>query len=119
MMIDFCVFPNHLVTLMPDYLWYISVQPLGTGRMRATWGLAVPPEVLADIAPASRAVWLAEFRQYLQVANNEDKALVEALHIGSRSPLLPQGAYHPIERNLWQFMRYLAQRCAGVEQQAG
>jgi phenylpropionate dioxygenase-like ring-hydroxylating dioxygenase large terminal subunit len=119
MMIDFCVFPNHLVTLMPDYLWYISVQPLGTGRMRATWGLAVPPEVLADIAPASRAVWLAEFRQYLQVANHEDKALVEALHIGSRSPLLPQGAYHPIERNLWQFMRYLAQRCAVVEQQAG
>ena len=30
MMVDFCVFPNHLVTLMPDYLWYITVQPLGS-----------------------------------------------------------------------------------------
>ena len=24
-MVDFCVFPNHLVTLMPDYLWWVSV----------------------------------------------------------------------------------------------
>ncbi len=36
MMIDFCAFPNHLVTLMPDYLWYISVQPKGTDQMLAT-----------------------------------------------------------------------------------
>jgi len=113
MMTDFCVFPNHLVTLMPDYLWYISVQPLGTDRMRATWGLAVPPEVLADIAGADRDRYIAKFREYLTVANDEDKALVEALHRGSSSPYLPRGTYHPIERNLWQFMRYLARRCGG------
>jgi choline monooxygenase len=111
MMIDFCVFPNHLVTLMPDYLWYISVQPLGTGRMRATWGLAVPPEVLADIETQDRDAFVAEFRHYLEVANDEDKALVEALHRGSSSPYLSRGTYHPIERNLWQFTRYLAHRC--------
>jgi len=111
MMIDFCVFPNHLITLMPDYLWYISVQPLGTDRMRATWGLAVPPEVIAEVSDADREAYVAEFRRYLIVANDEDKALVEALHRGSSSPLLPQGTYHPIERNLWQFMRYLAGRC--------
>jgi len=111
MMTDFCVFPNHLVTLMPDYLWYISVQPLGTGRMRATWGFAVPPEVLDDVDEEGRDAYVAEFKRYLLVANDEDKALVEALHRGSGSALLPRGTYHPIERNLWQFMRYLARRC--------
>ena len=111
MMIDFCIFPNHLITLMPDYLWYISVQPVGTSRMRATWGLAVPPEVIADIKDEDREAYVAGFRRYLLVANDEDKALVQALHRGSSSPLLPQGTYHPIERNLWQFMRYLALRC--------
>ena len=111
MMTDFCVFPNHLVTLMPDYLWYISVQPLGVDRMRATWGFAVPPEVLADVAEAEFDRYVEEFRRYLLVANDEDKALVEALHRGSRSPRLPAGTYHPIERNLWQFTRYLARRC--------
>ncbi len=111
MMIDFCVFPNHLVTLMPDYLWYISVQPDGSDAMRATWGVAVPPEVLADVPDEQRAAWVAEFRQYMNTANEEDKALVEALHRGSASPLLPPGTYHPIERNLWQFNRYLADAC--------
>lgn len=111
MMVDFCVFPCHLVTLMPDYLWYISVQPCGTGQMRATWGVAVPPEVLADIPDAVYAKWLAEFRSYMDVANGEDKPLVEALHLGTASPILPQGTLHPIERNVWQFTRYLARVC--------
>ena len=111
MMVDFCVFPSHLVTVMPDYLWYISVQPAGTDKMLATWGLAVPPEVLADVEEADYDDWLEQFRDYMIVANDEDKVLVEALHRGSASPRLPDGTYHPIERNPWQFMRYLAGIC--------
>ena len=114
MMVDFCVFPNHLVTLMPDYLWYISVQPLGVDRMRATWSVAVPPEVLADVDDDAYDDWLSKFKHYIDVANGEDKTLVEALHRGSASTLLPDGTYHPIERNLWQFTRYLARVCGAV-----
>lgn len=110
-MVDFCVFPAHLVTLMPDYLWYISVQPVGTDRMCALWGVAVPPEILAEVPDAGYATWLADFRAYMDVANGEDKPLVEALHAGTASPLLPTGTLHPIERNLWQFTRYLARVC--------
>ena len=112
MMIDFCVFPCHLVTLMPDYLWWISVQPHGTRQMKAHWGVAFPPEVLADIADQDYQQWICDFKTYMDVANDEDKVLVEALHQGTRSPLLPKGTYHPIERNLWQFNRYLARKCA-------
>jgi phenylpropionate dioxygenase-like ring-hydroxylating dioxygenase large terminal subunit len=111
MMVDFCIFPCHLITLMPDFLWYISVQPLGVARFRATWGVAIPPEVLADIAPQDRANWLEQMRTYMNTANDEDKLLVEALFRGSASTLLPRGTYHPIERNLWQFTRYLARVC--------
>jgi phenylpropionate dioxygenase-like ring-hydroxylating dioxygenase large terminal subunit len=110
-MVDFCVFPNHLVTLMPDYLWYISVQPLGVDRMQATWSVAVPPEVLADVGETDYDDWLSQFKQYIDIANDEDRTLVEALHQGSASALLPTGTYHPIERNLWQFTRYLARVC--------
>lgn len=111
MMVDFCVFPNHLITLMPDYLWWISVQPKGTDQMTATWGVAMPPEILADVADADYDTWLADFKRYMDVANDEDKGLVEALHHGTKSPLLPDGTLHPIERNLWQFTRYLARAC--------
>ncbi len=112
MMVDFCVFPCHLVTLMPDYLWYISVQPKGTDQMLATWGVAMPPEVLADISSDEYDEWLANFRRYMDVANEEDKSLVEALHRGTRSPVLPNSTYHPLERNLWQFVRYLNRMCS-------
>ncbi len=113
MMVDFCIFPCHLVTLMPDYLWWISVQPKGTDQMLATWGAAVPPEILADIPEPEYDTWLEEFRSYMDVANEEDKSLVEALHKGTSSPLLPAGTLHPIERNLWQFTKYLAATCTG------
>ncbi len=113
-MVDFCVFPCHLITLMPDYLWYISVQPDGVDRFRATWSLAVPPEVLDEIEPSKRDSWINDFRDYMNLANAEDEVLVEALHRGSASTLLPTGAYHPIERNLWQFVRYLGKICAAT-----
>lgn len=110
MMIDFCVFPCHLVTLMPDYLWYISVLPQGTDKMLATWGVAVAPENLADISAEQYDQWVTDFRTYIDIANAEDKVLVEALHQGTRSPLKPTGTYHPLEKNLYQFVRYLAKR---------
>ena len=110
-MVDFCVFPCLLVTLMPDYLWWISVQPKGTDKFDATWGVAVPPEILNDISGAEYDSWLKNLRNYMDAANDEDKELVEALHLGSGSPLLPPGTFHPIERNLWQFNRYLARVC--------
>jgi len=47
----------------------------------------------------------------MDVANDEDKVLVEALYQGSKSPRLPAGTYNPIERNLWQFARYLYRMC--------
>jgi hypothetical protein len=112
MMVDFCVFPNHLVTLMPDFLWWISVQPDGVGAFQASWGVAIPPEVLDDIAPDTYDTWLRNLEAYMDTANDEDKILVEALFTGTASPHLPRGTLHPIERNLWQFTRYLSRVCS-------
>ena len=106
-MVDFCVFPNHLVTLMPDYLWWVSVMPDGVGSFKATWGVAVPQEILNDIAEEDYERWVKEKIDYMNTANEEDRVLVERLFQGSQSVRLPQGTYHPIEKNLWQFMKYL------------
>ena len=108
MMVDFCVFPNHLITLMPDYFWYISVQPITIDKFKATWGFAIPPEVLADIPDKDFDKWKKDMLDYMNIANDEDKIVVEGLHRGTSSSNLPKGTFHPIERNLWQFIRYLA-----------
>ena len=107
-MVDFCVFPNHLVTLMPDYLWWVSVMPKGIDEFKATWGVAVPQEILNDIAEEDYERWVKEKIDYMNTANQEDRVLVEMLFKGSQSVRVPQGTYHPIEKNLWQFMKYLS-----------
>ena len=107
-MVDFCVFPNHLVTLMPDYLWWVSVMPKSVGGFKATWGVAVPQEILNDIAEEDYERWVKEKIDYMNTANEEDRVLVERLFQGSQSIRVPQGTYHPIEKNLWQFMKYLS-----------
>ena len=107
-MVDFCVFPNHLVTLMPDYLWWVSVMPESVGGFKATWGVAVPQEILNDIAEEDYERWVKEKKDYIDTANEEDRALVERLFQGSQSVRVPQGTYHPIEKNLWQFTKYLS-----------
>ncbi len=101
-----CVFPNHLITLAPDYLWSVTVKPDGVGAMQADWSVAVPPEVLGDVGDAGRAAWLAQLRGFMDAANDEDKPVIEALHRGTA--MTPgAGRYHPIERNLWNFACYL------------
>ena len=107
-MVDFCVFPNHLVTLMPDYLWWVSVMPQGINKFKAPWGVAVPPEIISDIPKGGYDAWLDEMIKYMDTANEEDRTLVEGLYVGSQSNRLPVGALHPIEKNLWQFIKYLS-----------
>ena len=111
MMVDCCVFPCQLITLMPDFLWYITVLPLDIGRFEATWGVAIPLEVLADIPSSEYENWLSELSDYMDTANDEDKILVQALNQGSASTILPKGTLHPIEKNLWQFTKYLHKMC--------
>jgi len=110
-MVDFCVFPCQLITLMPDFLWYITVLPQGIGQFKATWGVAIPLEILDDIKPSEYEKWLSDLSDYMDVANEEDKILVQALNQGSASTILPTGSLHPIEKNLWQFTRYLSRIC--------
>ena len=73
MMIDFSVFPCQLITLMPDYVWWISVQPDGVDRFKADWGVAFPPEVLSDIPEAEFEQWKTDFKAYMDVAHDEDQ----------------------------------------------
>ncbi len=110
-MVDFCVFPCQLITLMPDFLWYITVLPIDVDKFEATWGVAIPPEILADIPSHKYKNWLSELSKYMDTANDEDKILVQALHQGSASVILPRGTLHPIEKNLWQFTKYLYKIC--------
>ena len=101
-----CIFPNHLITLAPDYLWSVTVLPEAQGRMRAAWSVSVAPEVLKSMTEAGRDAWVSDLIAFMDTANAEDKPVIEALYQGTRMASGP-GHYHRIERNIWNFATYL------------
>lgn len=101
-----CVFPNHLITLAPDYLWSVTVLPEAQGRMRAVWSVSVAPEILNALEGEARETWIADLVRFMDTANAEDKPVIEALFQGTRMAS-GRGHYHPIEHNIWNFAGYL------------
>ena len=106
------VFPNHLITLAPDYFWSITVLPVAPNEMRAVWSVAVAPEVLSGLSSDDRDAWLMDLRCFMDAANDEDKPVIEALFQGTQMTATP-GYYHSIERNLWSFANYIERMTSG------
>ena len=61
-----------------------------------------------EISETEYDSWVAEMATYMETANNEDEVLVKGLNRGTGSGILPRGTLHPIEKNLWQFTKYLS-----------
>jgi phenylpropionate dioxygenase-like ring-hydroxylating dioxygenase large terminal subunit len=105
------VYPTHMYSLAPDYLWYLSVQPDGPGDVLVRLGVAIPPEVHAAAGKARE--FRESMKRFFNAVNAEDQALVEAIYRGSQAPLAAGGPLSWLERALHDFKGYLARRLAG------
>jgi phenylpropionate dioxygenase-like ring-hydroxylating dioxygenase large terminal subunit len=94
--------------LQPDMLWYLSLIPDGIDAVRVRWGVSMPREIL-DGADDREGVIDGVMALVHQV-NAEDKPVVENVFSATRSPHAEQGRLSYLERNVWQFGRYLARR---------
>ena len=100
------VFPSHVIQLQPDLLWYLSILPDGVGQISIRWAVSIPAEIL-DNAPVRQAVIDGEMDLIHQV-NSEDRPIVEDVFRATASPKAGQGPLSYLERNLWDFERYLS-----------
>jgi phenylpropionate dioxygenase-like ring-hydroxylating dioxygenase large terminal subunit len=101
----YAVLPSHLVNLAPDHLWYLTLQPRGTGRVAVRFGLSYAPEVLAEVG--DRDAFAARWRQFFDAVNTEDRAVVEGVRAGAASVLARPGRLSHLERFTYDFGRYL------------
>ncbi len=106
-----CIFPTHTIQLQPDMLWYLSIQPRGVGQVCFRWSAAVPAEIL-DSVP-DRGAHIAELTRLLTQVNSEDQPTVEGLFKAARSNRAGQGPLSHLERNVFEFDRYLARALCG------
>ncbi len=100
------VFPTHMYVLAPDHLWYLSLRPKSIGQVHVRFGAALAPEVMSSLNdPKSYVDTLVGF---FDRVNAEDKGIVEGLYEGTAAPLARPGRLSWLERELHDFMGYLA-----------
>jgi phenylpropionate dioxygenase-like ring-hydroxylating dioxygenase large terminal subunit len=101
---DFVVYPAFMVAGTHNFLWWMSLQPLGPSQVAVRWGTGVTPEVIADPAYANYG---AELDAFVALANSEDKAILARVREGAAGPLSRPGRLTPFDRPIWEFVRYL------------
>jgi choline monooxygenase len=102
------VYPSHMYVLAPDHLWYLSLRPRGVGQVDVRFGVALAPEVVASLADIKGFV--SDTLTFFDRVNAEDKSVVEGIYAVARAPLSKPGRLCCMEREIHDFMRYLARR---------
>jgi choline monooxygenase len=105
------IYPSHMFALAPDHLWYLSLQPNGTDKVKIRFGAAFAPEVLA--ASEDRERLIRETTEFLEQVNAEDRFLVEGIFQGVKGALSKPGRLSWLERENHEFTQYLARCLAG------
>jgi phenylpropionate dioxygenase-like ring-hydroxylating dioxygenase large terminal subunit len=106
------VYPSHMFVLAPDHLWYLSLRPKGLGEVEVRFGAAVAPEVMAALP--DRETFVRDTVQFFDRVNAEDKGVVEGIYQGAKAPLSRPGRLSWMEREIHDFMGYLARRLGGA-----
>jgi choline monooxygenase len=102
------IFPSHMITLAPDHLWYLSLQPLGHDKVQIRFGAALAPEVLA--ACEDPEFFISDVIEFLEEVNEEDKGVVEGIFRGALAPLSTAGPLCWLERENHEFTQYVAKQ---------
>src|SRR5262245_18186794 len=105
------VFPTQMYVLAPDHLWYLSLRPKSIGEVQIRFGAALAPEVLASLEDPDAAK--RELVTFFDQVNEEDRMVVEGIYQGAKAPLSRPGRMSWLEREIHDFIGYLARRLAG------
>lgn len=102
------IFPSHVIQLQPDLLWYLSILPVGVDRLSIRWAVSIPGEILDNAKIRQDAI--DEQMDLIHQVNREDREIVNQFFANTKSPHAIRGPLSYLERNLWDFGRYLARR---------
>ena len=108
------IYPSHLITLTPGYFWYLSLHPKGTGQVHMTYGGGLSPEFMAD---PKAGEYVETLHALLAEVNLEDRGCTERVFRGLNAGVARPGHLSYLERPIYDFMQYLAERTGGFDRQ--
>jgi phenylpropionate dioxygenase-like ring-hydroxylating dioxygenase large terminal subunit len=105
------LYPSHLITLTPGYFWYLSLHPKGVGQVHMIFGGGLSPEFIDD--PKAQD-YVTTLKSLLDEVNLEDRQCTERVFRGLNAEKAAPGHLSYLERPIYDFMQYVAERTAGV-----
>ncbi len=109
------LYPSHLITLTPGYFWYLSLHPKGTGQVEMVFGGGLSPDFMAD--PKAEE-YVTTLKGLLDEVNLEDRGCTEKVYRGLNAAAARPGHLSYLERPIYDFIQYLADRTAGFDRSA-
>ncbi len=107
------IFPNVLLSVLPNHVWVMRLDPESPGVTNETWTMLVPPSNVDGLVPPSNVDTAPDSMKstidfWIDV-NNEDVSIVEAGQRGLTRGAVPAGPLAPrFEEPLHRFQNMLA-----------
>lgn len=107
------IFPCHVMSVVAERTFWLSLQPYGTDRVKVFWGADYYPGAVPE-DPEERAAYAAELKAGFDRINEEDKPIIGGIAQNAKALAAVPGRLSPKERTVWYFQQYLAaQLCKG------
>lgn len=106
------LYPNGVMAIDPNFMWWMAMEPQGPGRTNARWGAAFSPSAMAGMADPE--AFVAEIVRILEIATEEDQAMVARVQEGAAYGSETRGYLHDwLEVYVDEFRKYVDRICAG------
>ncbi len=105
------VFPCHVMSVVAERTFWLSLQPHGTHQVKVLWGADYYPGAVPE-DPAEREAYAAELKAGFDVINDEDKPIIGGIVNNAGALAAAPGRLSPKERTVRYFQQYLAARLA-------
>ncbi|MEM9062823.1 MAG: SRPBCC family protein [Pseudomonadota bacterium] len=101
------IYPSLLITLTPGYFWYLSLHPNGVDHVHITYGGGLSQDFMSD--PEASGLF-DQAKTLLDEVQVEDQECTERVYKGLCSDAARPGHLSHLERPIYDFATYLADR---------
>ncbi|MEM7191173.1 MAG: SRPBCC family protein [Pseudomonadota bacterium] len=101
------IYPSLLITLTPGYFWYLALHPRGVDHVHITYGGGLSADFMSD--PEAEEMF-RKTKLLLDDVQVEDQGCTERVYKGLCSDAAQPGHLSHLERPIYDFATYLAER---------
>ncbi|MEM1255092.1 MAG: aromatic ring-hydroxylating dioxygenase subunit alpha [Cyanobacteria bacterium P01_H01_bin.21] len=100
------VFPNGLIAVDPNFVWWMALEPTSVDQTNARWGLSFSHHAMKTMPEPEKFV--DEIINVIEIATAEDKEMVERMQAGANFGSDKAGLLHaPLEVYIKEFDDYV------------